>query len=100
MIRNNNPTLEDVARTANVSTATISRSINEPHKVAGITRERIQQVILELVFTPNFGGKVLATKRSNTVWGNYSHYGQLDVCQWFTSLLGSLLINRHYNAGS
>ncbi|MFT4728888.1 MAG: LacI family transcriptional regulator [Granulosicoccus sp.] len=67
MIRTNNPTLEDVARAANVSTATISRSINEPHKVAKDTRERIEQVIQELGFTTNFGGKVLATKRSNTV---------------------------------
>lgn len=67
MIRTNNPTLEDVARAANVSTATISRSINEPHKVATNTRERIEKVIQELGFTPNFGGKVLATNRSNTV---------------------------------
>ncbi|MFK8077684.1 MAG: LacI family DNA-binding transcriptional regulator [Granulosicoccus sp.] len=62
-----NPTLEDVARVADVSTATISRSINEPHKVAPATRLKIEKVIKELGFTPNFGGKVLATKRSNTV---------------------------------
>lgn len=67
MIKTNNPTLEDVALAADVSTATISRSINEPHKVAKNTRERIEKVIRELGFTPNFGGKVLATNRSNTV---------------------------------
>jgi LacI family transcriptional regulator len=67
MSRNSPPTLEDVAKLAKVSTATISRSINEPDKVAGPTRERIQQAIDALAYTPNFGAKVLVTKRSNTV---------------------------------
>ena len=61
------PTLEDVAEVAGVSTATISRSINEPDKVAKSTQERIQAVILELGYTPNIGGRILASNRSNTV---------------------------------
>ena len=63
----NPPTLADVARTAQVSTATISRSINQPEKVAESTRNRIQQVIEQLGYTPNFGGQALASNRSNTV---------------------------------
>ncbi|MFK7994409.1 MAG: LacI family DNA-binding transcriptional regulator [Granulosicoccus sp.] len=62
-----NPTLADVARAANVSTATISRSINTPDKVANTTRDRIQNVIRELGYTPNSGGRMLASNRSNTV---------------------------------
>lgn len=61
------PTLEDVAKAARVSTATISRSINEPQKVAESTRDRIQMVIRELGYTPNVGGRILASNRSNTV---------------------------------
>ncbi len=61
------PTLEDVAAAANVSTATISRSINEPDKVAEATRERIQTAIQTLGYTPNIGGRILASNRSNTV---------------------------------
>ena len=61
------PTLEDVAKAAQVSTATISRSINEPDKVAGDTLDRIREVIERLGYTPNFGGRVLASKRSNIV---------------------------------
>ncbi|MBX2836460.1 MAG: LacI family DNA-binding transcriptional regulator [Gammaproteobacteria bacterium] len=61
------PTLEDVAREAEVSTATISRAINEPDKVAKPTLKRIQHIIEELGYTPNFGGRVLASNRSNTV---------------------------------
>jgi len=65
--RKASPTLEDVARTAQVSTATISRSINEPDKVAKDTRERIEKAIEVLGYTPNFGGRVLASNRSNIV---------------------------------
>jgi len=61
------PTLEDVAKAARVSTATISRSINEPDKVAKDTRERIEKAIEALGYTPNFGGRVLASNRSNIV---------------------------------
>ena len=65
--RSDSPTLEDVARLAKVSTATISRSLNTPDKVASKTRDRIQSAIDELGYTPNFGGRVLASNKSNTV---------------------------------
>ena len=61
------PTLQDVARAAKVSTATISRAINSPDKVATDTRHRIEQVIEQLGYTPNFSGRALACNRSNTV---------------------------------
>lgn len=61
------PTLEDVAKAAGVSTATISRSINHPDKVSPDTNERVQRVIDALGYTPHFAGKTLASKRSNTV---------------------------------
>lgn len=61
------PTLEDVARLSRVSTATISRAINEPSKVAGTTRERIAQAIEQLAYTPNFSAKALATNKSNII---------------------------------
>ena len=62
-----NPTLEDVARAARVSTATISRSINEPDKVVSTTRDRIQGVIRALGYTPNSGGRMLASKCSKVI---------------------------------
>ena len=67
MTHKDSPTLEDVARAARVSTATISRSINNPEKVAKETRDRIQAVVEELGYTPNFGGRALASNRSNVV---------------------------------
>jgi len=67
MTKRSKPTLEDVARLANVSTATISRSLNEPEKVARSTRERINHAIEQLAYTPNFSAKALATNKSNIV---------------------------------
>lgn len=61
------PTLEDVARLAGVSTASISRALNEPDKVAEATRKRIEKAIDALGYTPHFGGRALASRRTNTV---------------------------------
>ena len=61
------PTLEDVAQAAGVSAATISRCINTPERVAKGTRLRIQAAIDALGYTPNFGGRALATRRTNII---------------------------------
>ncbi len=61
------PTLDDVARAAGVSAATISRCINSPDRVAESTRRRVQDAIDRLGYTPNFGGRALATRRTNIV---------------------------------
>lgn len=61
------PTLEDVAKLAGVSTASISRALNDPSKVAEDTRKRIDEAIERLGYTPNFGGRALASNRTNTV---------------------------------
>lgn len=62
-----NPTLEDVARLANTSTATISRALNAPDKVAKPTRDRIEAAIEQLGYIPNFGARALAKNRVDTV---------------------------------
>lgn len=61
------PTLEDVARRARVSTATVSRSLNMPDRVKEDTRLRVQAAVAELGYTPNFGGQALASRRTNTI---------------------------------
>ena len=60
------PTLEDVARETRVSTATVSRCLNEPWRVAEPTRNRILASVAELGYTPNFGARALAAKRTDT----------------------------------
>lgn len=61
------PTLEDVARKAGVSTATVSRCFNTPDRVVLATREKVFRIVKELEYTPHFGGRALASNRSNTI---------------------------------
>ena len=67
MQRVSQPTIDDVARLAGVSTATISRAINMPDRVAKATRDKIEKAIETLGYTPNYGGRLLASNRTNTV---------------------------------
>jgi len=61
------PTLTDVAKKAGVSTATVSRCLNTPDRVAKRTREKVEDAIAMLGFTPNFGARVMASKRTYTI---------------------------------
>ncbi len=61
------PTLEDVAREAQVSTATVSRSLNSPQSVAEKTLLRVQAAVDMLGYSPNFGARALAARRTNTI---------------------------------
>lgn len=67
MTNQNVPTLKDVARAANVSTATVSRCLNSPERVVGATRERVLAAVEALGYSPNFGAQALAAKRTNTI---------------------------------
>lgn len=61
------PTLHDVAAAAGVSTATVSRCLNFPDKVAPATREKVSEAIAQLGYSPNFGAKVMAARRTRTI---------------------------------
>ena len=61
------PTLDDVARAAGVSTATVSRCLNSPERVVEQTRNRVMAAIEALGYTPNFGARVMAAKRTFTI---------------------------------
>jgi len=61
------PTLDDVAKTAGVSTATVSRCLNSPDRVVESTRLRVMKAVDELGYTPNFGARVMAAKRTFTI---------------------------------
>lgn len=64
---NQPPTIEDVARAAGVSTATVSRAINDPDKVAKPTRDKITAAVEALGYTPHFGARAMASGRFQTV---------------------------------
>ena len=59
--------LEDVARHAGVSTASVSRALNTPNLVSQVLRDRIEQASQDLKWVPNGVAKALASLRTRTV---------------------------------
>lgn len=62
--RQGETTIEDVAAVAGVSIRTVSRVLNGSSLVNAATRERIEQVIAQLKFTPSSRARGLALRRS------------------------------------
>ena len=60
-------TLEEVARRARVSTATVSRVLNNGAAVKSSTRARVLKVMQELKYSPNLHAQSLAGGRSRTI---------------------------------
>ncbi len=61
------PTLEDVARAAGLSRATVSRVVNGGALVSPQSREAVNRAIEELGYSPNLAARMLVTKRSGVV---------------------------------
>ncbi|EWS80123.1 LacI family transcriptional regulator [Brachybacterium phenoliresistens] len=61
------PSMTDVADRAGVSYQTVSRVLNDPHRVKPATRERVQAAIEELGFTRNRAARALRTTRSRII---------------------------------
>jgi DNA-binding LacI/PurR family transcriptional regulator len=59
--------IKEVAKRARVSTATVSRTINEPAKVRPNTAERVRKAIADLNFYPNTHARTLVSGRSRMV---------------------------------
>jgi LacI family transcriptional regulator, repressor for deo operon, udp, cdd, tsx, nupC, and nupG len=55
------PTIHDVAARAEVSTATVSRVLSNPEKVAEATRRRVLKAVDQLGYSPNAAAKSLRT---------------------------------------
>jgi len=60
-------TIAHVASAAKVSTATVSRALNNPESVSAELKEKISSVIKKLGYIPNAGARALMLKRSGTI---------------------------------
>jgi LacI family transcriptional regulator len=60
-------TIYNVAMRADVSLATVSRTLNNPEKVKKETRDKVLKVIEELGYKPNAFARGLASRRSTSV---------------------------------
>ncbi len=67
MNTNKRATIKQVAKAAGVSTQTVSRVINDRPDVSPDTRERIQQVIVEMDYQPSALARSLIQQRSYTL---------------------------------
>ena len=61
------PTVEDVARAAGVSTATVSRVLNKPEAVRAPLRAQVMAAVERLGYVPHAGARALSLRRSGTV---------------------------------
>ncbi len=59
--------LEDVAREAGVSRATVSRVLNNERSVSDKTRTHVLEVVERLNFSPNHAARTLVTQRSDII---------------------------------
>jgi DNA-binding LacI/PurR family transcriptional regulator len=60
-------TLEEVARAANVSRATVSRVVNGDRRVRTDTRTAVEAAVRDLGYVPNRAARSLVTRRSGSV---------------------------------
>jgi DNA-binding LacI/PurR family transcriptional regulator len=60
-------TVHDVAARSGVSIATVSRTLREPHRVSGDTRERVLTAVRELDYRPNRAASSLRRGRTGVI---------------------------------
>ena len=61
-------TIKDIARLAEVSTATVSKVVNgKDEKISSATRERVMRIIEEFDYVPNRIASSMVTKRTKTI---------------------------------
>lgn len=69
------PTIQDVARHAQVSAATVSRVLTSPERVSEKTRERVHEAVRETGYSVNQAARSLRLKSSRTLLVAAPHIG-------------------------
>lgn len=85
--RRGNITIEDVARAAGVSAMTVSRVINDGRNVRDRTRERVQDAIAQLNYSPNSAARSLAAGDATHVGLLYSNPSAAYLSQFLVGAL-------------
>ena len=67
MTRKSYVTLDDIAKTLNVSKVTASKALRGHPDISEETRRLVKKAALELGYTPNFAARNLSSKRSSTI---------------------------------
>jgi LacI family transcriptional regulator/LacI family repressor for deo operon, udp, cdd, tsx, nupC, and nupG len=81
-------TIKDVAKYANVSVATVSRVLNDNENVKESTRKTVLEAIESLSYKPNYLGRNLRKKETNTILAivpNIEHSFYSDILKAMTA---------------
>ena len=65
--RKTNPTVQDVARAANVSTATVSRALSAPERVSEKARQRVSEAVKLTGYVINHSARNLRRQQTGTI---------------------------------
>lgn len=90
--------IRDVAREAGVSTATVSRAINNPESVRAALRSRIDAATQALGYIPDAAARALSSRRTRTIGAviptvdNAMFARGVEALQRYLSLKGYLLL--------
>lgn len=81
-------TVQDVARAAGVSAMTVSRVINQSGPVREETRERVQEAVRRLGYSPNIAARNLATGEPAQIGMLYANPSAVYLSQFLIGALG------------
>jgi len=90
--------IRDVARHAGVSTASVSRALNQPQTVSTATRAKVQAAISALGYIPDAAARALASRRTRTIGAiiptvaNAMHAAGIEALQQYLSQQDYLLL--------
>ena len=87
-----NVTLEDVAKSAKVSRATVSRAVNSPDSVSPAALKRINKAIKDMHYVPNRHARALTGVRTQTIGLIFFH----DINTLFETAFWGHVINPIY----
>lgn len=82
--------IRDVAREAKVSTATVSRFLNQTAVVSPLVAGRIQAAVALLNYAPNAAARSLTTRRTNLIALVVTHNTFLQFGHFFAPLLSGI----------
>ena len=91
------PTIRDMARALGVSTATVSRALNDHPNVSEAMKKRVRALAEEMGYVPNAVARSLNTKSTRTVGIVVPRITE-GYLPWVVTSLSDLLVDRGYTS--
>lgn len=82
-----NITIDDIAKKLGMSKTTVSRAISGKGRISDATRERVNEYIKEINYTPNAVARSLAASKTLNIGLIFPHDSTLDEMPYFQNVL-------------